>query len=151
MDVRMDVRGMRELSQILRQLPDRAQQRVINNAVRAGARVTQRAAVAAAPRSQEQSPASQRYGRLSENIKIVRRRAQRGTAIVSVTSGNAFWGHILEFGSVRMSPKPWMRPAADESYVAAVQAIGQAMGRGVEREAMRLASDYRTARRWGLR
>lgn len=51
------------------------------------------------------------YGHLRENIKIRKVSPRNRNAIVyGVHTGNAFWAHFLEFGTVNMPPRPWARP-----------------------------------------
>lgn len=54
------------------------------------------------------------YGHLRDNIKVAPVRAQKINAVVyKVTTGNAFWGHFLEYGTVKMAPRPWARPIVE--------------------------------------
>lgn len=149
MQTKFTITGLKEARQILQRMPDRVQKRVTLTAVRAGAREVRNEIVAAAPRGEEPSRASAKYGRLHENIRTLRlRRGPKDWVGVRVDTGDAFWGHILEFGSKFMPARPWFRPAVDASYQKAMTKIRDALGRGVEREAKKLASDYKTARKF---
>lgn len=53
---------------------------------------------------------------------------------------DAFWWHILEFGSVKMSAKPFMRPAFDAMAGDAANRIKEKLAQRIEIEAARLGS-----------
>lgn len=64
------------------------------------------------------------YGHLKENIRIRRDKAHKEGHIVHlVTVGRAFWGRFLEYGTVKMAARPWMRPAfeANKGAVTGIQ------------------------------
>jgi HK97 gp10 family phage protein len=54
------------------------------------------------------------YGHLRANIRIRKVDARKATSVVyAVTTGDAFWGYFLEWGTVDMSPHPWARPIVE--------------------------------------
>jgi HK97 gp10 family phage protein len=80
------------------------------------------------------------YGRLRDNIKTREERARADNAVVmAVTTGNAFWGRFLEFGTRKMSARPFFRPVWDNAKPGIVQALTRALGAGIERKARQLA------------
>ncbi|MEH6477724.1 MAG: hypothetical protein V7727_18675 [Sneathiella sp.] len=137
--------GAREASRLLRELPQAAEQRVLQAATMSGSRAWAKHIKGAAPVGDNpKSPKSQKYGPLKKNItvqalKSLRRKNQRGAR---VWTKFAFWGFIREFGSKRQAANPWFRPAADSGQGAALQAQAAATGRGIEREAKKLAAKF---------
>jgi HK97 gp10 family phage protein len=71
----------------------------------------------------------------------------KDVASFSIHVGQAFWGMFLEFGTRNMQAQPFVRPALDAESGRAVREIGKALGRGVEREAKKLAGSYKRARK----
>jgi HK97 gp10 family phage protein len=116
-------------------------------ATKEGKRANRRAAVgmskvmkANAPVSAEnnRSPASKKYGRLRDNIRVRLAKSRVQTAIVyNVTVGRAFWGFFQEFGTKNMTANPWMRSSFDSSVNAARTDQIDELKKGVERAAKR--------------
>lgn len=140
------VHGFREAEKVLRELGPKIEERVLQNATLAGGRVMARAVKEDAPKGTgEQSPSSKKYGRLSKNIKtavlrIAKVKGQRGARI---STGNAFWGLFLEFGTRFINARPWFRPAIDRSTNQAIVKLREILGRGIEREAVKLARRHK--------
>lgn len=136
---------MSEASRLLRELPIAAENRVLQTSVMAGARALAKPIKAAAPVGDSpHSPDSQKYGSLKKNIKVqamksLRRKNQRGARVYTK---DAFWGYIREFGTRFIAAIPWFRPAAEAGYSEAFKAQGAALGRGLIREAIRLAKKH---------
>lgn len=133
--------GLDEARRALKQLPDKVQRRVLRGATAAGARAMAKAVKDAAPvETGEQSNASKQYGRLKDNVRVIRLR--RGypdtTAAYRVDTGKAFWGMFLEFGTRLISARPWFRPAVDASGDKALNTIKERLASGVAREAEKL-------------
>ena len=80
------------------------------------------------------------YGRLRDNIKTRELRALADNAVVmAVTTGNAFWGQFLEFGTRKMGARPFFRPVWDASKPFILRSLAKALGAGIERKARQLA------------
>lgn len=137
------VSGFRELEAVLRKLPQNVEHRVLQSATMAAARVIRKNVKAKAPRSVkgDQSPSSKLYKHLYQNIKVeqLRRARKKGMRGARVVTGDAFWGRFLEFGTRFISASPWFRPAVSESADPAVDKMKDALVRGIEREATKLA------------
>lgn len=96
----------------------------------------------AAPVSQEadRSPASKKYGRLRDNIRVRLAKSRQSTAIVyNITIGRAFWGFFQEFGTRNMPANPFMRRAFDQSVGAAQTAQIDELRTGIDRAAKKAA------------
>lgn len=56
----------------------------------------------------------QYYGHLRENIKVAAVKSTKVTWVgYRVSTGDAFWGYFLEFGTIKMAARPWARPTND--------------------------------------
>lgn len=136
------VSGFREADRLLRELGPTVENRVLQSATMAGARVLAKSVKANAPKGTlKQSPSSKKYGRLTNNIKtqVLRIAKKKGRRGARVSTGNAFWSQFLEFGTRRMSARPFFRPAIDQALDPALVKLREFLGRGIEREAAKLA------------
>lgn len=139
------VSGFREAQALLKQLPQNVENRVLQAATMAAAREMRKTVKANAPKSTgKRSKASLEYKRLSQNItarplKSAKRKGQRGAR---VSTGKAFWGYILEFGSRFIAARPWFRPAVESSREQATKALRDGLAKGLDREAEKLARKY---------
>lgn len=69
---------------------------------------------------------SQKYA----NTKLNRRLRRVGKR--HKVEGTAFYGKFLEYGTSRMSARPWLRPAFDSSTTEAIEAMRVRLGEAVE-------------------
>lgn len=138
------VKGFQEAARLLQLLPRNVETRVLQAATMAGARVMSKQVKADAPRGHgKQSPSSEQYKRLHQNIKVAPLRSLRkkkGIRGARVSTGNAFWGRFLEFGTRFISAIPWFRPAIAKAQDSAIDKLKEGLGRGIEREATKLAT-----------
>jgi HK97 gp10 family phage protein len=164
----MPLRGAGDLEKLLRQLPDRVAKNVTFGAVRASARVIQRAA-----RENLVSNPSVDTGALVAAIKVsTRRRSRKAPAVAAVGVDKLIatvvrkgrrskkpmkinprnYAHLVEFGTEHSAAEPFMRPAIDQHGEQALVALLDNAAKGIEREARKLAAgktSYRTGRRIG--
>lgn len=144
MEFRSRIDGFKEAEKLLKQLPERTQNRVLQAAVTSGAREVRKAVKAAAPQSTdaERSPASKKYGRLRDNIRVIRlRRVPRGTKAARVDMGNAFWGLILALGSRYIPANPWFSNAFNGATAAGFAKMRDTLVDRIEKEAVKLANE----------
>ena len=129
------VTGVKELQKVLKRLPDRVARKVVAGALRSGATVIRREARRLAPVD---------TGLLRKSLIIKRPKgpAARRNVVLIGTSRKAPHGHLFEFGTVRMAARPFLRPAIEGKHGEALARMGQMLGRGVAREATRLAGSY---------
>ena len=154
--IHTEVKGMRELRRLLLQLPERSQKKVLRAAARKGALILKNAAKANAPTGGYSGRAlltfrkggvQARAIKLRDEIKITLRRGSTPQDVhFAVHSGKAYWGMFLEFGTWKQPATPWLRPALDEKGSAAVRAVGDALGKGIEKEALKLSVELRVPR-----
>lgn len=77
---------------------------------------------------------------LRDEIKVRLRPSYSPTTIVyRITTGKAFWGAFLEFGTVKYAAHPWMRSAFDSTVHAAIDLQIAVLREGIEAVAKRAA------------
>jgi HK97 gp10 family phage protein len=67
------------------------------------------------------------------NGKLVRAKKLQGRKDSYESFGKFFYAHFIEFGTVRMTAKPFMRPAFDMNKERAVEVMKTTLARGIER------------------
>lgn len=129
--------GLRELGEALRVMRGPEAIKVARSMVNAGAQVVKRRAVANRRRDQAAKPYRVagrliQPGNIAKNIRVQRENRTPLTAEYIVTvrhkgkkvDGEPYRaGVFAEFGTVRQRPKPWLRPAFDNSKDDAVVAM----------------------------
>ena len=144
---RSQVVGFKELEQVLKALPGRLAERELTSAVRAGANVIRKEARARAPRGGVPSAMSKKFGPLHKKIRTRRDKKTPLSVEFSIDSGSAFYGSFLEFGTKNIAPRPWLTPAYDVSKDAAVQKLGDRLGKGIVKVAAELAGKFGSLRK----
>lgn len=147
------VKGMRELSEALRQLPQRIARNALRQSVAAGASVIRSDAKARAPMATAPpGPGQPLPGTLKRSI-LIRHLSERSgltsqTYVVGVRHGkryrkqgkkgnrsqDAYYWRWVEFGTVKMSARPFLRPAFEANKEKAVQVIGEYLARRIPEE-----------------
>lgn len=90
------------------------------------------------------------YGHLRDNLRVRRVKADKPFMIrFQVTTGRAFWGAFLEWGTVRMAAKPWARPTFDRMHQKLLSTVMDTLRTGVDRAAKRAARATRRAGKIG--
>lgn len=139
--MRMELQGARELERALEDLGKQVATRIGRKAVRDSAQLLQAALILQAPYLPGLRPKrSAQYGHLRDNLKVVTVRAKKpGLLLYRVSTGDAFWGNFLEFGTVSLTARPWMSPTVDREKTAIVNKQVEALGVGIEKAARRAA------------
>lgn len=145
----LKVNGLQELDRRLREFGPRIQRNGLRAANFAGARVFRDAAKASAPvRSgvlqasiaafRRRSP--QNVAKHSVGVRNIRRRyadtaANRRVRRVGKSyfvHGPAFYARFIEFGSSKMTARPFLRPAFLNNVEAAIEAVRARLGKAVD-------------------
>lgn len=143
------IEGLTELKAALAELSDEVATKIGVAADRKAAKLMAAAMVAIAPYNPKGSYRSRTskkgvvtvtyYGHLRDNIKVRRARAKTDNKVVfNITTGDAFWGYFLEYGTVKMQPHPFMRPAFDAFREQAITVQIDTLKTGIERVAKRV-------------
>ena len=151
------IEGLKELANALRELPARIGKSALRGAVYAGAKVIKDEAKQRAP--QYTGPVSEGHpppGTLKRSIiiKQIREKSSQShqTFYVTVRKGkkyqkqgkkgnlsqDAYYASWVEFGTAKMSARPFLRPAFESRKSAAVEAIKSKLSARIEEEATKL-------------
>lgn len=153
------IEGLRELTRALKDLPDRVAKNGLRSAVYAGARVIQTEARQRAPIAEKpKRPNQPKPGTLRRAIimKHLREQSGRHRQVFAITvrrgkkyrnqgkkknlSQDAWYWHFIEFGTIKMAARPFLRPALESKRLAAVAAIKDKLADRIQQEANRLAN-----------
>ena len=150
MNVQIRIQGASEVEQAMRELPRRVDRRLLNKALLAGAKLNVEEAKAKAPVLQEPDP-RRRAGTLRRRIRAFvvkpegytatafigvvgltkraiarwkQKRAKKGLAFSGANNPNdPFYWIFQEFGTEKMPPHPFLRPAFEATKEAAVYRV----------------------------
>jgi HK97 gp10 family phage protein len=127
--------GAAELAKVLEQLPEHIAKKVLARALKVGGEVVREAAEVTAPRDK---------GQLKADLIVKPVRGSSGTsAAVHVgPSSRSFYGLFTEIGTKHILPLRWLTRAFDFSAEHALCALGESLGKEIERAAVRLAGPY---------
>lgn len=152
------ITGLKELSDALKELPNRIARNALRQSVYAGAKVIRDEAKTKAPvytgpvsaghpppgtlkRSiimkqipEKSSLVQQTFYVAVRHGKKYQRQGKKGTL-----SQDAFYWRFIEFGTVKMPARPFMRPAFESKKQLAVDAIKARLATRIEEEANKLA------------
>lgn len=148
----VEVRGLRELSDALKALPKKLERRVLNAALMTGAREIAKEAQIRAPvdtgalrRNIRARPGRPMDGHTASVIVNVRRLSSRQVARLKQKGGRSaanaqdpYWWLFQEFGTSKMTARPFLRPAFEARKVSAAFTIKDALKRRIEKEAEKL-------------
>lgn len=128
-----EVKGMAELTRALKAFPSNVQKNILNSAIRAAASSIQKEA---------KKNALVRTGKLKKDIIIKKRRTTNTRIRYSIgirrgTKEDAFYGHILEFGSSKMAASPFMRPALESKAGESINDVKKKMQQRIDKEIKR--------------
>ena len=113
--------------------------KVLTNAVRAGANVIRKDAKARAPVG---TGPTGKYGHLKDNIRVSKIKTRAGGVALALHTHKAFWGMFAEFGTRHSPARPFMRPAFDNNVNEALAVIGKRLGNNIEKSAEKLAGSF---------
>ena len=115
--MRFDIKteGFEELDKALGELPEKVAKRTLQRAVLKSMRDVRGEMSAAAPVSETQTNMSLKYGRLRDNIKADKARNKKKSAKSAfISTGDAFWGNFVEYGTKYIPAKPWFVPKFEQ-------------------------------------
>ena len=121
--VKFELHGAKEFERLLKELGPVPAGRLGQNALMAGARVI-------AAEARRRVPVD--TGELKRSIGVRSDRGLRragGDTRQAFVTASARHAGLVEFGTVRMAAQPYLRPAADESAGAALDKLGENLGK----------------------
>lgn len=148
----VEIRGLAELHKTLQELPVKIERNILRGGLRAGAKVMEAEAERLCPEglpTMDSVKRGARRGELKRSIRVSMR-ASKSTVRATLKAGNkiAWYAHLVEFGTARhwikpknrkslfvaglfkevidhpgARPKPFMRPAFDSKWRAAIDAM----------------------------
>lgn len=132
--------GMAELQKTLRTLPDATAKRILGKTL-------QKAAIPVAQRARALAP--RRTGKLRLSVHISKKLSKRQARMrrkhdpsdveIFVGTGPLKYAHLVEYGTRKMSAKPFMRPAWDGEKMAAFDVIASELRLSIEKAVRRHA------------
>lgn len=147
------MQGLARLQASLNTLPSQLQESALENASAAGARVI---------RDEAKRLVRVDTGQLRDSIVVSRTYKQRGrrvnlrgAVVLGIRGAARFYAHLVEFGSSKLGPRSFMRPALANKAEQALNAIAARLKPEIERAIKRLPGwrlmkarrDLRAARR----
>ena len=134
------ITGLEEIDKLLKQLPETVARNITRRALVRAAKVVEKEMRARAPVG--------KTGNLKASIGQVGVRGLPGggqARQVGALKGGRFKGyhaHLVEFGTSTAAPHPFIRPAWDETRTAALKILVAELGKGVEKQALRIAGSF---------
>jgi len=120
--------GKDNLLKAMKNLPKSMRNKVIRSSLRAGGKIVQKKAIS----NVQAVTSGESSGLLAKSI-VVRSKKTRGKVLGVVVAINkavsakgarvGLYGSVLEHGKENQPPRPWLRPAADQSSGEAISAI----------------------------
>jgi HK97 gp10 family phage protein len=134
--VTVTIKGLKELDDALRALPDEMQATPVRAGLKAAGKFLAEGMALRAPRD----PVVEGVTLANEIVSRARVSTARDTAAVEVgPSKAAFYGRFLEMGTEKMRARPFMRPTLDQDGQSAIAVFASHMRDGLERAAKKLA------------
>lgn len=139
------IEGLRELGNALKEVDSRVQKRIARSATAAGARVI-------ANEAKRRVPVD--TGRVKKNIRTANlkpnqpglQEAAVGVRVKGKTKDSAFYWTQLEFGNVKMAPRPFIRPAFESKKQEAAERIKDQLKKRLDAEAAKIGQTIGKAR-----
>jgi HK97 gp10 family phage protein len=138
------VEGFRELEQALKALPRATGKNVVRRTLQKASKPFIDAARAAAPRATGQLAESIKFSsRLSKRQARLARQETKSTIEVHAGATALPHAHLVEYGTHKMAPRPFMRSAWDANKRRALDIIRDEMGNEIMKAAKRLEAKAR--------
>lgn len=144
----ISITGLSDLEKKLADFPDKIARNILSGAIRAGAVVIQKEARQLAPKSDAPHKLGKgskaveiQPGTLKKSIKVrlaPRKSRERPIEYWVYVSKKTWYWKFVEFGTSKMSQKPFMRPAFDAQKIAATEAIRAYLAARIEKEATKI-------------
>lgn len=131
----LELKGFENVLAQFNTLEDKVQKKALRPALRAGAKIIQRAAKSKSPRAS---------GKNRKFIKIKSIKRKRGSVGLMIQTGTrqqleipldkqGYYPMVLEYGSEHVRKQPFMRPALEQNRPKATDAIGKELKKRIEK------------------
>jgi HK97 gp10 family phage protein len=133
------IEGMAEIERAMKELGERASNRIARSALNRVGTVVVRAA-----REKVPVDSGDLKRAITKRLRRHRSWSHRQILLIGVQTPTSRRAHLVEFatktetGAIRTRPQPFLRPAMDENEGKILQVMQDAMRRGIEREAAKL-------------
>lgn len=125
--------GAAALDAQLKALGEKVATDIGRDAVIASAELLRDAWAKGAPYDPQQRGAAAKYGHARDNMRIGPVRNQKiNTIVYKVTTGDAFWLHFYEYGSLKQQARPTFRPINERMRPALIEAQIAKLNEGIE-------------------
>lgn len=129
--INFDMKGGAEIDKSLRSIDLKVQRKIVSKALREGAKPIVKEA-------KQNAKKTTRTGTLWKSIKAVTGKSKRylKSIVITTTKGkgvkhDAFYAHLVEFGTAHSRPSPFMRPALDAKADEAIKTVAKEIARQV--------------------
>ena len=137
--VKVRIEGGAQLAKALQSLPDRVSTRVLRSALIEAAEPMRDRMIALAPREPGKPDIADdiliqpvtRFRDDSDSVGDLVRVEEGSAAVVIGPTKPFFYGKFLEYGTARMAPRPFMRPAFDTEGIKALQRVTASIWRAL--------------------
>lgn len=139
------VEGLRELEENLKALPRATGKNAVRRALQAAAKPFIDQAKSAAPRRTGQLAQSIKFSsRLSpRQSRLARKEAKKSTIEIYAGATALPHAHLVEYGTHKMPPRPFMRPAWDANKYRALNILKDELGNQIMKAAKRMEAKLR--------
>lgn len=137
MKTSIKVEGLRELGNAIKELDSRVQKRIARSATAAGARVIANEAKRLVHVDSGNVKKNIRTANLKSNQPGVQETAV-GVRVNGKTKDSAFYWTFLEFGTAKMAPKPFLRPAFESQKMRAAERVKEQLATRLDAEVAKI-------------
>jgi HK97 gp10 family phage protein len=120
-----NIRGADDLARTLKELGPRLARKHGQKAVREGLKPVLAEARRLVPVD---------TGALKRSLRVRNKRSRRRDAVGAEVSATAPHAHLVEFGTVKMAPQPFLRVALDANRQEVLDRMAEQLARGIEQE-----------------
>ena len=132
--IEFEIKGAKEMENLLKQLGPNVASRVGDQALRAAAKPIVEEMKRLVP---------VRTGALRDSIVVLSEKRRKGdnerVVLIGFRRPVSRRAHLVEFGTATSRAKPFIRPALDSQVGTALDEMGRVLARGITREAEKLA------------
>ena len=143
-----EMKGWKELNQVLKDLPQEIRKKVIDKSMRKGGeflrdKIREKAPVGTLEVRKNNIRTNKnkvlKFIKLVNEINVVSGGVENNLRLFRITTGKAYWGMFYEFGTKKQQKRPFMRPVFDENKEQVTRITFEELTKGVIDTAQKLA------------